>query len=120
MLLAAVAARFGLRYNGYCFTVSSFVILSGLTTLAASEATFCFSILSLDGAFQSDRAVDSDDLDVVGIGRERLVGHDKLTNLLRGMPVGLRVRLIIGSVRVISILVRVIGRGSRVRRLGDR
>jgi hypothetical protein len=67
----------------------------------------------LHRASECDDPIDRDNLDVLGCGRERVVSHDRLPNLLGQGPIGLTLRLIPwrerGTAAVPDVTARIIG-----------
>src|SRR5664279_183314 len=66
--------------------------------------------LGVNRSLQRDLTVLRDDLDVVGVGRQRFVTHDGLTNLLRTVAVRTIFLLLVGG-RFILILISLIHLG---------
>ena len=73
------------------------------TTSAALEATVCFSSVGVHGSFERHGAVLRDDLDVVRVGGEGLVGDDRAADIASDIGVGFVRRLLIGGVVLWSL-----------------
>jgi hypothetical protein len=66
-------------------------------------------VLRFDGAFERDRAIQCDDLDVVGVRREIFVCQNRFADTGRNLAVSFSVRLAIRGLCVIFVALRIVG-----------